>query len=56
MKNRKSIKHPRMAWLQIKCPHCGTYINMVTIVEKTGGECKKCGFGMSLLNREQYEQ
>ena len=49
----KSVKHPRMVWLQIKCPHCGTYISMVTIEGRTGGECKKCGLGMSLIKKDE---
>ncbi|MBN1366610.1 MAG: hypothetical protein JW967_01615 [Dehalococcoidales bacterium] len=39
----------KVSWLQIKCPHCGTYINMVTISGRTGGQCKKCGTGLSLI-------
>lgn len=52
MKDRKPVKHPRMVWLQIKCPGCGTYINMVTIEGNTSGQCKKCGTGLSLVKNE----
>ena len=50
-KKRKPVKKPRMVW-QVPCPSCGTRIDMVTINGVTGGQCQKCGTGISLVKED----